>query len=401
MRIVAEYDIKLSREADPVVLYKLPRMERNLRIEAIRRKPQSKYLEMDMRLPRMGQGSSREDRGPGTITYESHGFSPLPRQWYGKIDHSSGVIVLRPVECIHLFSPKFGNAESSSREVDGYQVRRAETREEKEHRKKNINFHIKRMNLEESVALEYKKKEMALEYTDAPRAHAAEQNIVSAAKIKRSIVNAKVVNFSELVLLYGDEDVIKAALSRYTRFVHGRYILSNMFYERGLHRIRDNILRLFERKERILAKDLYDAAEGEDFLAEELCRKVGGYFCLRGAMEYANECGTRSLGEGIASVVERLQPCSLEAVREEMLLEPDEIRQNLPGNVTMLANGMLVICGGSERRRKIIEMLVTKKTWKKVEVLRVAQDDPQGIENFFDAFGEYCELKGSTWNIKE
>ncbi|UYI27831.1 hypothetical protein J0A71_08g17180 [Encephalitozoon cuniculi] len=404
MKIVAEYDIKLSKEDDPVVLYRLPNTETNFRIEAIRHKQQFKYLEMDMGIPRAGRGvQGAKDKRPIAITYASHGTVPSSVQWYGKIYHFKRVVVLRRIECIYLFNPKFKSPETekSAREIDGYQFRKTETREEKDHRRKNINYHIKRMNLEEFVMLKYKRKEMCQEYGDIPKLPVSESSGRPIMKIRDSIINAKVVNFSELVLLYRDENAVKAALSRYTNFIHGRYVLSNMFYEKSLHSIRDGILELFEGKERVLSKDVYQVVGDEDFLAEELCRRDGKYFYLRGFSEDTKRCDGVDIGQEIASLVAKHQPCTVESIQQEMLLEADAIRRNLPGNVAVLANGMLAVCSGDERRRKIVEMLVMKKSWRKSEVLKIAQNELGGIEDFLNVLCEYCEMKGNVWSIRE
>ncbi|ADM11490.1 uncharacterized protein Eint_050410 [Encephalitozoon intestinalis ATCC 50506] len=404
MKIVAEYDIRLSKETEPIAFYKLPCTERNLRIQTVRWKRQFKYLEMDMKLPKPGRRMRRtEERKTNIITYESYGFTPSSIQWYGKIDHLKKTIILRQIECIHLFNPKFGSSEieKDRQEADGYQFKRAETREEKEHRRKNINFYIKKMNLEEFVTMEYSRKEMSQECSNSHDLSAVEDDVKPGMKIRSSIINAKVVNFSELALLYKDQNAIKAALSRYTNFINGRYILSNMFYEKSLHCIRDGILELFKGRERVLCKDVYLLAGEEKFLVEELCRRDGKYFLLRGFSEDTNKCDDGSIGQEIRFIVEKHKPCSIEVIQEEMLLDPDAIKRNLPGDVAVLANGMLAVCKGDDKRKRIIEMLVEKKSWKKSEVLRIAQNESGGIEDFFSVFGEYCELRGNVWSIKE
>ncbi|KAG5859654.1 hypothetical protein KMI_05g08360 [Encephalitozoon hellem] len=404
MRVVAEYDIKLSTETESASLYRLPSTERNLRIGTVRYKPQFKYLEMEMKLPRMRQKAQKmEGKKPNVITYESYGLRPSNTQWYGKVNHAKKIVVLRRIECVYLFSPKFGSleGEKGDREIEGYQFRRAETREEKEHRRKNINFQIKKMNLEDFSTMEYKRREMSEDFDDAPRIPVAEDETRNIAQIRNSIVNAKVVNFSELTLLYRDQNAIKAALSRYTIFVQGRYVLSNTFYERDLHMIRDKVLELFRDKERVLCKDVYALVGGEEFLIEEICKKDGKYFQLKGFNEHTNRCGNEDMGREIAFLVEKHQPCSVETIHKEMLVDPSVIKRNLPGDVAVLANGMLATCKGDERRKKIVEMLVTKKSWKKAEVLKVAQNEPGRIEDFFEMLCEYCELKGNVWTIKE
>lgn len=404
MRIVSEYDIKLSKETEPVALYRLPSTEGNLRIGTVRYKRQFKYLEIEMKLPRTRQRSQKiEGKKPSVITYESHGLSLPNGQWYGKVDHAKKVIVLRQIECVYLFNPKFGGlgGERSDKEADGYQFRRAETREEKEHRTKNINFQIKKMNLEGFTTMEYKRKEMSQDFNDLPKIAATEDDAKQIIQVRNSIINAKVVNFSELILLYRDQNVVKTALSRYTSFVQGRYILSNVFYEKDLHAIRDKILELFKEREKVPCKDIYALAGDEEFLIEEVCRKDGKYFQLKGFNERTNKCDNDGIGQEIAFLVEKYQPCTVETVQKEMGMDIGIVRQNLPGDVAVLANGMLAICKGDEKRKKIVEMLVTKKSWKKTEILKIAQNEPGRIEDFFDVLCEYCELKGSVWVIKE
>lgn len=408
MRVVAEYDIKLSKEPDPVSLYKLPQAVGNLRIERLYYKPQSRYLEMDMRHPRMDPRPQGAEDMSSTMTYRSYGFSPQADSWYGKIIHEKRIVLLRRIDCVYLFRPKFEHleVESEIQGADGYQLRKAESREEQEHRKRNINFHIKRIELEDFVELPYGSRTMSHEYEDLCAGGGEETETRPAKKIERSIFNAKVANLPELVELYGDEKMVRLALSRCTYFRHGRYILSNLFYEKSLHEIRDRILELFNERERITMRDVESFIGDEYFLLEELCVRDGRFFCLRGFCEERASGMDVGMDDEVSKVVKAIeehQPCSIETIQDTTLLSPETIRSSMSRtNVVKLANERYVIYGGSEKRKKIIDLLVKKKSWKKTDVLRVAESKEFGdLEEFFSIFGEYCELNGSMWGIKE
>lgn len=399
MKIVAEYDIKMAVDLRPVSIYKMPQVEKNLRIEEVRYKQHAKSLEMDMTLPGRRMQKPRTDMS--RITYESPGYAPQAVHWYGKIVHDRRIVVLRKVDCIYLFSPRFRHLESEDREqsVDGYQFRKAESREEQEHRRRNINFHIKRMEQEEFVALRCVEREMGIECRDIQDTGPAGEAADCARMVERAVFNAKVVNFSELVAQYRDEEAVRAALSRCTVFRHGRYILSNGFYEKCLHDVRDGILDLFDEKDRILERDVERFVRNEHFLMEELCRREGRYWCLKGFYECPG--GEEMEISRIGSAIEKLQPCSVAAVHLETQIDEDFIRTNAPrANAVELANGLLVVYRGCRARKKIIELLMKKSVWKKAEIAKIAQGEDFGDE-FLGILGEYCSLQGAVWTIRE
>lgn len=409
MKVVAEYDMKICRDRKPLLLYRLPQVNKNLKMKRVRYKPQSKHLEMDLMLPRSNTAlHSKKEGGAGNmITYESYGFSPSSDYWYGKIIRDKKMIVLRRIEYAYLFNPKFEHLDVKDKEqsIDGYQIRKAESREEQKHRKRNINFHVKKVDQEDFMVLDCTEGEMSEECEDTQHSDVVTR-MKSAKMVEKSIFHAKVVNISELFYLYGDEDMVRIALSKFTYFKHGRYILSNMFYERSLHDVRDMIVSLFNEKEKILIKDVEPFIRNEYFLLDELCRREGRFFYLKGFRECEGPSVANLESDGISKIyaaVDKHQPCSIEAIERETLLDLGFIRSNISkANIVVLANGAFATYGGSDNRMKVLNLLVRKKSWKKADVIRIAQSEDFGnIEEFFDIFREYCSLKGSTWSIKE
>ncbi|KAM0672452.1 hypothetical protein CWI42_012150 [Ordospora colligata] len=403
MKVVAEYDVKMVECVMPASLYRLPKAEKNLKIEGIRLKQDFGYVEMKMKLPKtkcVSVAGDAKDRS--MISYGSYGHKPLSMQWYAKIDHDANIVFLRKIDCVHVFSPKYEDIEvDDANKCDGYQLRKAESREEHEHRRKNINFQLKKMNLEEFIELEYKLKDMDLKCKDDQVIGKPDKVRKTVGKLKKSIENSKVVNFSEMMLLYQDENAVKNALQTYTNFVHGRYVISNAFYEKRLHSIRNSILDLFNHNERILMKDIENFIDGEYFLLEELCRRDGKYYYLKGFDEGMNVLPEEIMGVRVMNAVRKLQPCVVEKVSEELLVDVDAVKMNLPEGVVVLANGMLAVCEGDTMRKRIVGMLISKDVWRKSDVIRIAQNEFSDASRFFEVLGEYCELKGGVWNIKQ
>ncbi|KAH9412316.1 hypothetical protein HK407_01g02110 [Ordospora pajunii] len=402
MKVVAEYDVKMVACTVPASLYRLPKAEKNLKIESIRLKQDFGYVEMRMKLPKIKCASAAGDgKDRSVISYGSYGYKPLSMQWYAMIDHDTNVVFLRKIDCVHLFNPRFEDVEVEDvSKCDGYQLRKAESREEQEYRKKNINFQLKKMNLEEFVELEYKVRDMSLECKEDQDVRKPNNSRKPTGKLKKSIENSKVMNFSEMMLLHQDENAVKNALQTYTSFVHGRYVISNAFYEKRLHCIRNKILDLFNYNERILMRDVQDFIDGEYFLLEELCNREGKHFCLKGFDEGINVLPEERMGVRVINAVRKLQPCVVEKVGEELLVDAEAVKMNLPEGVVVLANGMLAVCEGDIMRKRIVGMLTSKDVWRKADIIRIAQNEFSDASRFFEVLGEYCELKGGVWSIK-
>jgi uncharacterized protein YfkK (UPF0435 family) len=263
---------------------------------------------------------------------------------------------------------------------------------------------IRKLSLEESIVLNYVNKEMSKEYEDIPPNDMDEMTLKDIKKIEQSIFNAKVVNFHELALLFEEEE-IKPVLRKCTIFRHGRYILSNTYYEENLHNIRNQILDVFETKEKIVIKDVEAFIKGEYFLLDELCVKSDGFFCLKGFREkeenLENDMGGKE--KSVLEIIRAFQPCSVETIRNENALKTEEIMEIICRlNVVEVSNERYVIYEGNEYRRKIIDLLKKRKKFRSSDVTRIAQSGEFGdIEEFFSVFEEYCVLNGSMWSIKE
>jgi hypothetical protein len=394
MKVTAEYDIKISREEVPISIYKQPQMSNNLGIDTVRRKPVSNYLEIDMPLPGAPQQGNKRER----LTFGSFGFRPMGNYWYGKIVHEEKTVVLRRVEDFHLFTPLLSRpVEHVERSTEGYQFRKAESREEREHRRRNINFLLKRAEQEEFEVLRFSRGEMSRECAEAAQRIKGTEEDGLSRKIENGIFNAKVVNFSELLGVYKDSELVRKALEKCTFHRFGRYFLSNRHYEASLHEIRDKILALFEKSDSFMMKDVVGFIGQESFLLDELCVRIGKRYHLRGHEEETDDMHG-AIEDRVTELVRRYKVCPLQKIRDE--LGVDEVPS--ADEVVLLPNGYVSIADECEVRKRILSMLMGKKSLRKAEVSKVVQSgEIEDVGEFFDILSEYCQLKGSTWVLRD
>ncbi|EQB60421.1 hypothetical protein NAPIS_ORF02025 [Vairimorpha apis BRL 01] len=157
---------------------------------------------------------------------------------------------MRILNTVYKFNTLFDDDIVDKKEVS---FRKIESREEIEHRKRNINFKIRNIENEEIVKNEVVKgkSESGCNYKICSSSNIINNKIFFnnnlssklQKNIENSIKNKVVVNFKDLIELYKNEEIVKSCLQKLTFYFQGRYILKNSFYDKNLQDIRNGIFK--------------------------------------------------------------------------------------------------------------------------------------------------------------
>ena len=288
--MVAEIPVTFAEARGEHVLGKLPNIWKNMTFKEARYKPTSKYFEVDVAMPKTNVSALRAKQlSRQCATYKS--LCSASHNYFFPVC-SDNRLSLQKVDYVALFSYKHNAPAEKEQEA---LFKKAESREELAHRKKNINFKLRTMEKEEFLVLETTQvaNKARINLSDfvpeetgrnarRPERSASEEGIaVSHYNLESKIKNARIVNIGVLKSMFRDEDAIKTALCKMTEQVAGRFILKNAYYERYMHSLRDRMLSLF-RPGGSVAADALGFIRDEFWLVEEIADVDGSVYVLKG-----------------------------------------------------------------------------------------------------------------------
>lgn len=232
--------IPLSLQTSNLSLYKLTN---TLKPKSINIKKESKYVEIELFYNKSCISllkSKKQETKIYAYPYEVSNYYYVPSQ--SEIGYK--------VNTVYKFNTLFDDDIVDKKEVS---FRKIESREEIEHRKRNINFKIRNIENEEIVKNEVVKgkSESGCNYKICSSSNIINNKIFFnnnlssklQKNIENSIKNKVVVNFKDLIELYKNEEIVKSCLQKLTFYFQGRYILKNSFYDKNLQDIRNGIFK--------------------------------------------------------------------------------------------------------------------------------------------------------------
>lgn len=280
-QIVKEYPITKVAFSNALQLYRLPISTKSMNIAEVRQKPVSKLVELKVSLPPKNTSILKIK----TLNIENLAYrafpSNIPQLYWASLE--DGKIFLYSIQNIYLFQPFHFY---SSFEYLSIKLKKAESREELEHRMRSINYRLKNVELEEfQVLLVENSRLFPKLLKDLPMAPLPPiEKPVNLTKLEETIKRTKIVNFDRLLQLFPEENIVKSALFRMTDMLNGRFILKNQFYERSLHEIRNRLVQLFGENESIEAKNTIFLGE-ERWMLDELAYFENKVYRLKGHKE--------------------------------------------------------------------------------------------------------------------
>lgn len=413
MKIKEEFDIHLVENTLDV--YRLGKTSKLLQISEAHYKKEGKYVELNVKYPKNNISLLRSKTlNSDKITLASKGYTPKSQYFHLKIDRDKQSAVLRKVDSFYLFENKFSYLQTKTdKQKEGLQFRKIESREEIEHRKKNINYKIRNLESEEFRTLKFvdKSKDVIEELKCLRIEDRKKKDPKRNLDITKSIKNAVVVNTKDLDGLFGDSQAVRACLAKNTFYFNGRYILNNSFYSEDLQATRERILEILLKKGFILMSDI----SKDTFLIEELCTSNGTSpkYYLKGYPEEQDPSVTQftSLVDNkVYDIIREKYFCTLSDIVNSSNLDADTVQKILfKEDIIAVGEGIYTIYDledpDNEIKQEIIKLIQNKKSYRKGEMNTAVDNISELLEVEKDTVQKYIEKvfqnKRGIWSIKE
>lgn len=289
-----EYSIVKSSDSRVISLYRFPSVTRALCPSEVRLKPVSKYTEIRVSFPPKNASALKmKTLNADCITYKAFPVS-VKSYYYTRIEGDK--IILYKVQNSYLFQPSH---EYYPCDYQSSKLRKAENREEYEHRMKSINFRLKSVENEEfrTLAFENCAQKTAVQEPARSQSHSADgagktvrdhktvsEEAIDVRRIEETIKNARIANLKDLLRIFPCESAVKTVLFKMTENVCGRFVLKNSYYETALREMRGAVLDLFRKSGSVSVKEL-GFLKDELWLVDELADSRDGEYVLRGYAE--------------------------------------------------------------------------------------------------------------------
>lgn len=281
-----EYSIVRSPDLRVISLYRFPGFTKALMQSEVRIKPASKYTEIRMSLPLKNTSALKiKMLNTDCITYRAFPAT-VETYYYTRIEGNK--IVLYRVQSSYLFQAAH---EYYPCDHQSSKLKKAESREEYEHRMRSINFKIKNVENEEFKVLSFEgctQEQAVCEERSSSGAKTHRRMVserpVDLKQIEETVRNARIVNFGDLLKIFPCENAVKTVLFKMTDGVCGRFVLKSSYYEAVLHEARSQMLDTFRKCGSVPTRDLGFLGE-EEWMAREIADVVDGKYILRGSAE--------------------------------------------------------------------------------------------------------------------
>lgn len=375
-------------------VYKLGQIETKLKIKCVNKKPTSKYLELEHDLPKTNISLVRNKSV--SMTHYAHGYTPNTSYYLIPATDQDSCTCYK-INSFYKFNTKFPEEDV---EKTSLQFRKVESREEVEHRKKNINYKIKNLENESFIKMEYKKLDkeiMAMNLSSVPKKD-IKFNIE---KIERCIRNRVVVNYKDLYNLFKLScmniydgylsDNIKLSLQRLTFYYKGRYLLKNKFYDKYLQDVRNQILKTFENTDRLIKLE----SDSVDYktIIDELCIKKEDGYHLKG---YYEDLVIDFKNTGLLNDLRNKLIFTIQDIKNISGLEMEDVYKFVSENNLVEINNNFYCIELSTEIEEVMELL-DKNNIKKSEINELVTDKCLNVEEFFKILEKYYVLKRATW----
>ncbi|KAI5149626.1 hypothetical protein ENBRE01_1726 [Enteropsectra breve] len=295
-KIIAEFPIELEGDAKSHSLYRFQSMGKPFAPTEIKIKPTSGYTEIKINFPvRNSSVLKIKQLGATSMVYKALP-TPVSNMYNARIENNR--ILLSKINSVALFAPLFQYFPVAS---SGPRLKKAESREEFEHRKRSINYKLKCIDEEPFQVREYVENkehknnlvipsENTEQCTEAIQKELMQMSIrekTDFLKLEQTIKNARIVNSDVLIGLFKNKDAVYSSLYKMTEAIGGRYILKSKFYERALWERREKLLSLFKRNGTTEIKNTLFLGI-EQWMADEIAAKEGQLYVLKGHKETIN-----------------------------------------------------------------------------------------------------------------
>lgn len=371
--IVKEYPLIRTTCSNNLNLYRFSGASKSFNFIELKYKPTSHLTELKMPFPNKCASALKLKN----LNTETISFRAFPSEgkslFFGRIEDDK--IFLYSIQNTFLFQPyhfyfPFDYTPSK--------LKKAESREEFEHRMKSINFKLKNVELENFRILAFEQSEfIPKNRTILPQGRnlIIENSLkpkINFSELEETIKRTRIVNLSPLIEFFGNEGAIKSTLFKMTERLEGRFVLKTSFYERNLHDMRMKLLDLFRCKETVLPSDV-KFLKNEKWLLDELASLVNGKYALKGFKESFEFDSESIKAANISSIKELLKQhriLSVPQMGNYLSLNEDiihEILQNNPDFIH-LSNNSFALNDESYILTSMFTLLTDKKSFDIIDL---------------------------------
>lgn len=401
-KVVKEYPITIVKCANSLQLYRFPVPIKNIKLINAKQKPVSKFVEIYTELPLKNASALKMK----TLDTENLSFRAFP---VGLHDFSFAVfdgeaITAYNIQNVYLFQPfHFYHAF----DYTFTKIRKAESREEMEHRMRSINYQLKNIELEDYVTLSIENSAFV------PRQ--LKEDVVNTEvkeppfnfkKVEDVIKGARIVNLSNLVDIFKDENAVRSVLFKMTDQVFGRFVLKNKFYDKSLHDMRSRMIGLFRENKDVKVSDLAFLGE-ERWMAMEVSDLHNGICVLKGSREVIEFDELTARISNLLSIKELLKDTpllSVEQIADKLSLHEDTILELISTNDDFLhlSNNTFAVNDPQEVLTWIFSMFVNRKSFEMNELMEKLRSCNVEFEDelLIDEIKRYCTSRAARFYLK-
>ncbi|KAL0265593.1 UNVERIFIED_CONTAM: hypothetical protein PYX00_011306 [Menopon gallinae] len=315
--------------------------------------------------------------------------------------------------------PVFESARGAGDAVlsEGLQFMKIESREELEHRKRNINYLLKVFDKEQFIIMEYVVREGGNVDTGALRSLPLESRqeigrcmLDEEARLRRAIFSARIVNLCVLEKMFPRSDV-RDVLRRMTVHFKGRFLLKNEFYEHKLQIIRKRVLDEMSRCGHLPFCEAQKIPQRFAFLLDEMCEKAEDGYVLRGHDEMLGMADEPLEISDTHTRIQRVLSSAGMASSHEIAVLSGLCRKEVTDALAeapfvKLSNGCYVSCPDEPGsvRALIVGLFSKKASVRKGELLRTLREGlgrAAEMEEVLGVLETLCVQRAGSWVLKE
>lgn len=401
--VVKEYSIVREKCSNALQLYRFPISIKHMTIAEVRQKPVSRFVEVKIELPSKNVSALRVKMlGSEGLAYRSFPVAS-PNFYFAKFDGEK--LFIYEIQNIYMFQPFHFYCPF---DYSSTKLKKAESREEFEHRMRSINYKLKNVDLEEFSVLPFEESQFSPKLFSIPAAEKAptskgQQHDFK--KIEETIKRTKIVNLRALVQIFSDENATKTILFKMTDQVCGRFILKNRFYEKSLHELRSRLIQLFKENKTISTKDVGFLGE-EKWVVDEIAEVKDGIYHLKGFKEIVEFDSNSIRMAKVISLNELLRAhrvLSSSQIASRLSIDEDyaiELISN--NNFFHLANSAYALNDDGYILNDMFAIFVDKKSFELSELTQRLEEKGIEFENhaLVEEIKKYCTMRAGKFYLK-
>ncbi|ELA41487.1 uncharacterized protein VICG_01471 [Vittaforma corneae ATCC 50505] len=400
--VLKEFPIIKAKCSNALQLYRFPISIRNMNITEVRQKPVSKFVEIKASLPSKNVSALKVK----TLNAESLCYRAFPVRssafYFVKFDGEK--VLLYEIQNIYMFQPFHFYCPF---DYSSTKLKKAESREEFEHRMRSINYRLRNVEIEEFTTLSFEESQFSPKLTSisTDEKMPSKTQQLDFKKIEETVKRTRIVNLKTLVQMFSNEQAIKSVLFKMTDPLCGRFILKNRFYEKSLHEVRTKLIQLFKENETVEIKDIRFLGE-EKWMVDDIAEIKGSAYCLKGFKEIVEFDSESVRMANLSSIRELLKICrmlSSSQIANELSIDEDTVIELVSNDGFFhLANNAYTLDDDGYVLNDMFNILADKKSFELSELTQILKEKEIDFENnaLVEEIKKYCTVRANKFYLR-